>query len=115
MENIYSKIRLLAKSTTSQNLFIASKEINGVRLFKNSFDFSKLQIYYMTNLYHYDSINRDIIIENISKHVFDSEIYEDAYLFYKHNTPKKIDNSDKKHNDVHLVTSNKITFPNKRE
>jgi hypothetical protein len=114
MEGIYHKLRLLAKSITSQNLFIAAKEINGIRLFHNSIDFSKLQLYYISNLYNYDSINRDIIVENISKHVLDSEIYEDAYLMYKQKNRKKIDTSDDKQKDVNLVVSNKIKFPNKR-
>jgi hypothetical protein len=109
MENIYSKIRNLAKSIKAQNLFVAAKEINGIRLFRNSFDFSKIQEIYLSYLYNYDSINRDIILEKISEHVFDSEIYEDSYILWKRkNNKKEKDNNQK---DLKLVVGKKITFP----
>ena len=109
--NIYSLLRILAKSIKAQNLFIAAKEINGIRLFHNSFDFSKLQEIYLSHLYNYDTINRDIVIEKISKHVFDDEIYEDAYLFWKRKNSKKTNTKDNKKNDVNLVTGKHIKFP----
>lgn len=109
MENIYSKIRNLAKSIKAQNLFVAAKEINGIRLFRNSFDFSKIQEIYLSYLYNYDSINRDIILEKISEHVFDYEIYEDSYMLWKRkNNKKEKDNNQK---DLKLVVGKKITFP----
>jgi len=109
MENIYSKIRNLAKSIKAQNLFVAAKEINGIRLFRNSFDFSKIQEIYLSYLYNYDSINRDIILEKISEHVFDSEIYEDSYILWKRKSNKK--EKDNNQNDLKLVVGKKITFP----
>ena len=108
---IYSKLRELAKSIRAQNLFVAAKEINGIRLFRNSFDFSKIQEIYLSHLYNYDSINRDIILDNISKHVFDSEIYEDSYLLWKRKNIKTKKNNKK--SDVNLVTGKKINFPKK--
>jgi hypothetical protein len=109
--NTYLQIRQLAKSIKYQNLFTASKEIFGIKLFRNSFDLSNIQSIFLSYLYSYDSINRDIILENISKHIFDSEIYEDAYLLWKRkNTKTKKDN---KQNDVNLVTGKYIKFPKK--
>lgn len=110
--NTYLQIRQLAKSIKYQNLFTASKEIFGIKLFHNSFDLSNIQSIFLSHLYSYDSINRDIILENISKHIFDSEIYEDAYLLWKRKNIKKI-NKDNKQSDVNLVTGRHIIFPKK--
>jgi hypothetical protein len=114
MNNIYTKLRELAKSIRAQNIFIASKEINGIHLFKNQYEFSKLQEIYLSYLYNYDSINRDIIIDKISEHVLDSDIMEDSYLLWKKKNIKKINIKDNKQNDLSLVTTRKIKFP-KRE
>ena len=113
MENIYSKLRELAKSIKAQNLFVAAKDINGIRLFKNSFNFSKIQEIYLSNLYTYDTINRDIIFEKISKHVLDNYIYEDAYLLWKRKNIKKSTIKDNKQNDINLVVGSNIKFPTK--
>lgn len=112
--NIYSLLRELAKSINQQNLFVAAKEVNGIRLFHNSFNFSKIQEIYLSQLYNYNSINRDIIIEKISEHVLDSEIYEDAYLIWKQKNMKKGNIKDNKKNDVSLVVGKKINFPTKK-
>jgi len=114
MENIYSSLRTLAKSIKAQNLFLAAKEINGIRLFHNKFDLSKIQNIYLSYLYNYDSINKDIVIEKISEHVLDSEIYEDAYLLWKRKNIKKIDKKDNKQKDVNLVVGGEIKFPAKK-
>ena len=110
--DIYSLLRKLSQSTKAQNLFVAAKEINGIRLFHNSFDFSKLQEIYLSQLYNYDSVNRDIILEKISEHVCDNEIYTDAYLLWKRKNIKKTIKDNKK-NDVNLVTGKHINFPKK--
>ena len=111
--NIYLLLRKLAKTTKAQNLFIASKEIGGIRLFRNSYDFSKLQEIYLSHLYNYDSINRDIIVDHISPHILDSEIYEDAYLLFKRKNIKKRDKRDSGKKDVNLVVGKAIKFPTK--
>ncbi len=112
--NIYSGIRNLAKSIKAQNTFIAAKELRGIQLFRNVMDFSKLQELYLSYLYIYDSINKDIITDKISKHIWDSEVYEDAYLIWKRGNNKKTTKDNKK-NDVSLVTGKKINFPTKSE
>jgi len=112
--NIYSQIRQLAKSIKSQNLFIAAKELSGIRLFRNLFDLSKLQEIYLSFLYMYDAINKDIIIENISKHVLDYELYEDAYMLWKKNKKTKKESNDNKQKDVNLVVGKGIKFPTEK-
>jgi hypothetical protein len=111
--NIYNAIRKLAKSVKAQNLFLASKEVNGINLFRNKFDFSKIQEIYLSYLYNYESINRDIVIDNISKHVFDSELYEDSYLIWKRKN--RNNKKDTKQNDINLVVGQKIIFPTKKD
>ena len=114
MLNIYSGIRQLAKSIKAQNTFAAAKELHNIRLFYNSMDFSKLQELYLSYLYIYDSINKDIIIDKISKKIFDSEIYEDAYLIWKRKGNKKDFKNSKTGKDVNLVSGKIIKF-NKSE
>jgi len=104
-------IRELAKSIKFQNLFIAAKEINGVHLFKNLRDFSRIQDLFLSYLYTYESIHRDILTEKISKHIFDSEIYEDAYLLWKKGNINKQNHKDNSKKRVDMVVGNKIKFP----
>jgi len=114
MDNTYSKLKKLAKSIRIQNLFIAVKEINGIRLFKNTFNLSRLQEIYLSYLYNYDSINRDIILEKISKHVLDNEINEDSYILWKNKNFKKVNIKDNKSNELNLVSGKNIKFPDKQ-
>jgi len=97
-------IRKLAKEIKMLNLFSASKEINGIKLFHNESDLSKIQELFVSYLYFYYNINMDISMEKVSKKVLENDIYEDAYNLWKSKqgnkeTIKK-DNTD--HN-VHLV------------
>lgn len=111
--NIFLSIRKLSKTTYAQNLFLASKEINGIKLFKNNLDLSKLQQLYLSYLYMYNGIMQDIQIEKISKHVLDNEIYEDSYLLWKREKGNKTKKEDNTERDVKLVMSNTIRFPKK--
>jgi hypothetical protein len=110
--NIYTVLRKLAKTVRAQNLFIAAKEINGMQLFHNVCDFSKLQEIYINYLYMYDVITRDIITEKISEDIFKDEIYEDAYMYWKRKKGFKV--GEKNEKDLKLTPTNKITFPKKR-
>lgn len=107
--DVYNNLIELAKSIRWQNLFIATKEINGIRLFHNIFNFSKIQEIFLNYLYTFDSINRDIVIEKISKHVLDHNIYWESYLLWRKQKKDKSENNKKR--DVSLVASNKIKFP----
>lgn len=113
--NIYTIIRKLAKSTEAQNTFLASKDIYGIRLFKNSLNLSNLQQLYISYLYMYHNLHIDFETGNISKHIFDSYIYEDAYLLWKREKGKnkKLLKRDNVEREVKLVISNNIKFPEK--
>ena len=111
MENIYIQIRKLAKSIKAQNLFVAAKELQGIRLFRNRLDFSRLQGIYLSYLYMYDTINKDIVVDRISEKIWDSEIYEDAYLLWKRKSDKKSEKKDKTTKDLKLIPGKTIKFP----
>jgi len=116
MENLWKNLRDVAKSSRIQNLFTASKEISSIHLFRNFVDFSKLQEIFLNYLYIYDSIMKDIIIEKISKHVLDNEIYEDAYILWKREKKTKNikdESQVKKGREVFLVAGKNIKFPTK--
>ena len=113
MNNIWDNLCELAKSVRYQNLFTASKEIYGIKLFKNNIDLSNIQSIFLSWLYNFDSLNRDIIIDNISKHVLDNQIYWNSYLLWRRKNNKKINIKDNKQDDVHLVVGKKINFPEK--
>ena len=113
--NIYLLLRKLAKTNKAQNLFVASKEIQGVRLFRNTHDFSKLQEIYLSHLYNYDAINRDIIVDHISNHVLDDIVYEEAYLLFKRKNIKKRDKQTTGKKDVNLIVGKSIKFPTKEQ
>jgi hypothetical protein len=112
MYNIWDNLCDLAKSIRYQNLLTASKEINGIRLFKNTIDLSNIQSIFLSYLYNFDNINRDIYSEKISEHVLDNKIYWDSYLIWKRKNTKKT-RKDNKQNDVSLVVGRKINFPKK--
>jgi len=111
MNDIYSYIRKLAKQSRFQNLLYLTKDISGVQFFTNVSNFSKLQDIFISYIYMYDSINQDLASKHTSKHVYDNEIYEDAYVIWKREVGNKTDIESKK-SDVALVISDKITFPN---
>jgi hypothetical protein len=115
MNNIYFKLRNLAKSIRYQNLFTTCKELHTIRLFKNSMNLSNIQNIFLSHLYNYDSINRDIIVENISKHVLDEYIYTDAYLLWKQKNINKKTIKDNKQKEINLVVGREINFPTKEK
>ena len=89
--NIISKIRKIAKHPNNQTLYSASKECT-LGLFKNTYDYTFLQIVYLRYLNFYNSINLDIALNEISEEVLDNEIFEDSYILYKQS--KKDDKSN---------------------
>lgn len=111
MNDIYHFIRKLAKTTKYQNLFLAVKELHGLQLFHNITDLSKMQDLFLNYLYMYDTLNTDIAVDNISKHVLDNELYEDSYMLWRREKKNKEKEEDNKASDVKLVLSDKIEFP----
>lgn len=110
-------IRKLAKSTPIQNQFIASKELFGVKLFANEYDFSKIQQDFLTYVYFYYNLFQDIYTNQVSKKVTDNDIYEDAYSYYKANKKEKPENktTGKRTLEGSFSKDNKIIFPNVEE
>lgn len=108
--HILNSIRKLAKTLRAQNSFSISKELHTVRLFRNDCDLSRLQEEYLMYLYIYESIARDVVIEKISKHVYDKELYEDCYLLWKREKGFKHDGNNS-NQEVKLVKGTTIKFP----
>jgi len=112
VDNMESIIRKLAKQTKNLNHFAASKEINGIKLFKNDMNLSKIQNVYLSYLYFYNTLNSDIMLKKVSEKVLDNEIYADAYYYYKlkHEDKKNKKDRNNKPRDVHLVFDNSKNF-----
>ena len=98
-------IRKLAKEIKSLNLFSASKEINGIKLFHNDTDLSKIQELFISYLYFYYNLNMDISMEKVSKKVLENEIYEDSYSLYrnKQGNKEQVKKDNQSEHAVHLV------------
>jgi len=109
--DIHTNIRKLAKSVRIQNIFGAAKDLQSIKIFRNECDFTNLQEEFLSYLYFYESIARDIIVEKISKHVYDKDLYEDAYYLWKQEKSNKTDKKSNSNQDVRLVMGTSIIFP----
>ena len=92
-----SALRQLAKSTYYQNIYSLGKEIPSIRLFKNSDDFTDIQMTFIQYLSFYASLYMDIALKEIDSRVLEKEIYEDSYMYYrskKDNTQGKMKTKD---------------------
>jgi len=110
--NISKSLQKLARSVRFQNLFFACKELHGLKLFENTSDLSYIQQQFLTHLYNFETISKDIITEKISKRVLEDEIMWNSYFLWKQN--KKEDKTKKNSNkrqDVKLVMGKTINFP----
>jgi len=97
-------IRRLAKSVKMLNLFSSSKEINGIKLFRNETDLTKVQELLLSYLYFYHNINMDISMDKVSKKVLEDNIYEDSYYLWKSkNGNKEVKDKNETDHNVHLV------------
>ena len=115
--NFEKYVRKLAKNISSQNLFVAAKDLSGIRLFKNIINFSKLQNMYLSYLYFYKSLYEDVYTNKVSKKVFENKIYEESYSYYKLKKEDKPTNKNRtgKRRKLQGIFSqdNKIKFPKK--
>ena len=107
----YLGVRRLAKATKYQNLFFLAKELKNINLFINNSDFSQLQDMFFSYLYMYDNLNQDIATKKVSKHVLDSETYEDAYLLWRKEKGNNTIESEKAPHEIELIATDKIIFP----
>ena len=108
-------IRKLAKKIKFQNLFVATKDLSELKIFKNSTDLSKIQEIFLSYLYFYYDINYDITTKKITKDILKDEIYEDAYTYWKRE--KGFDQSSKnkkgkttRRKEVSLIFDNSKPF-----
>ena len=108
-------LRKLAKSIPSQNIFLASKEINGIRLFENETELSKIQQEYLSFLYFYYNLYQDIYSKKVSDKILNDEVYEDAYSYYRNKHEDKKDGKSKgkqrKIQATFIKDNTKIKFP----
>jgi hypothetical protein len=108
--NAFEYLRELAHSDYYQTLFVASKEHNGFRLFKNDFDFSQIQVAFFNWLYFYYNLQSDISSGLVSELVNKNSIFADAYSYYKYKSKgkqKKEKDNKIKNNELKIVFGKK--------
>jgi len=81
----YLTLRQLAKTPEYQNLFVRAKEINGIRIFKNEYDFTFIQQVFLYYLEMYHNLYQDLYMKEplISESVINDVDRCDAYLYWK--------------------------------
>lgn len=112
--NIIKALHNLAKDINTQNIFQVSKEINGMYLFENKINFTKIQNIFIELLYTYETIRKDIAIEKISNKVLEDELFMEAYLKWKNSDKRnkqKEEKKEKKTGNLRLAPTKKIIFP----
>ena len=82
MNDFVAVLRKLAKSDYYQSLYSSAKEL-GFQIFDNNTDLTKIQLWFLSFMGMYNSINLDIAMGEVSERVLENETYEDAYLVYK--------------------------------
>ena len=93
-KEIFKHVRKLAKTNYYQTLYSQAKELH-LKLFKNDFELSRLQENFLNYLLFYHNIYMDIAMKEISEVVLENEIYEDAWVYYRHHRkPKETPKSD---------------------
>ena len=75
----------LARSSEWQILYGRAKELNGIQLFYNKTDFSRIQITFLQLLEIFSSLYLDLAMneELISEEVINDQIRRESYLLYK--------------------------------
>ena len=76
-------IRKRAKSDYWQSLYSQAKEVAGMHIFRNTSDFTELQVLFLNKLAFYNCLYFDIAMGEVTDIVMDNEIYEDAYAYYR--------------------------------
>ena len=106
-------LRKLAKKTETQNLFQAAKDMSCFDLFNNKKDLSSSQNVFLSYVYFYHSLNSDVSSGRVSDKVFLSEIFENAWAYYRNNMKEKTEiefNKERAFQGVFSKT-NEIIFP----
>lgn len=87
-QDIYKKIRQIAKTNKYQMRYSLAKELQ-FKLFQNDSELSHLQLIFLNHLIFYSNIYMDIALKEVDEIVTTNEIYEDAWMYYKHNKKPK--------------------------
>jgi hypothetical protein len=83
VDEVFKILRTLARGNYYQTIYSQEKNL-GLRLFKNSNELTVLQNKFLHFLGFYSSLFLDFSLGEIGEIVFENEIYEDAYMYYKH-------------------------------
>jgi hypothetical protein len=99
-DDLVRVVRKLAKSSYWQMCYTLAKETKS-QLFNNTSDYTDLQILMVNYIMFYSGLNLDVAMGDVSSIVFENEIYEDAYSYYKSKKEKKDKGikDDKKRNE----------------
>ena len=114
----YSLIRELAKTDKYQALYSQAKELH-LKLFLNEFNFTDKQLMFLNYLSFYASLNLDVALGDVEEIVFENEIYEDAYAFYRNSERKKdkklVDNKGNKNQKNQSGNTDSWIFKSKKK
>ena len=92
----WQTINKIAKSYHYQQLYTRAKEIQGIHIFENTFNFSFIQSTFLQCLEMYHNLYQDLYSKEpfISEAVIQDDLRTEAYLLWKQQktkkTPKKI-------------------------
>jgi len=102
--------RRIAKSNEYQTILSGAKEY-GFRLFDNLKDFSAIQFHFLGMLNFYATISMDVYLGEIDEKVFEDEVYEDAYMYYraKEKDRKKREAEKNAHNSAPMKSIEQVS------
>jgi len=89
MIDLTHNLRKLAKSSYWQTLFASSKLLNGIELFENKTNFTKIQLDFINWLSYYNSLNYYLEDGSLPEWAYKKDIYIDAFMYYKRKQEKK--------------------------
>jgi len=100
----HKTLRKLAKTDKFQILYNRAKELGTLKLFKNTYDLTKIQTFFLYYLELYSGLYRDLNAKEpyISEEVIDDDIRTDAYVLWrrtlkhKEQQNKKVDKGKRK-------------------
>jgi len=81
-DDVIDIVRKLAKTDYYQSMYSCAKELN-MHIFVNTTDLTQLQLWLLSYMGMYSTINLDIAMGEINERVLENDVYEDAYLMYK--------------------------------
>jgi len=101
-------LRLLAKTNKYQILYNNAKEI-GIQIFDNKSDLTDVQLRFLNCLSFYNILYTDYALGEIEFIVFDNNIYEDAYHYYKNKQRTKDKTAKTDNTSLHKISDRNIS------